>query len=248
MAVLVTRPSPDGEQLTAQLRELAIPAWWMPMIAIRAGQDLPALSARLARLHQGDLVIALSRHAVRFAADAVNRWPAQVQYCAIGRSTAQALQDIHGYSVLYPLQSETSESLLKLRALHHVTGKNVLLLRGNCGRELLGNTLRERGARIQYCECYRRVPLRYDGQAMAQRWQERNITTLVVTSGEILQALWTLIPEPWRHNWLTRCHIIVVSPRLAALASARGWSQITVTDKASNTTLVDVIKKNFKQE
>jgi uroporphyrinogen-III synthase len=34
----------------------------------------------------------------------------------------------------------------------------------------------------------------YDGAEEAMRWHARGINTLVVTSGEMLQQLWSLIP------------------------------------------------------
>ena len=54
------------------------------------------------------------------------------------------------------------------------------------------------------------------------RWQSRSVTTLVVTSGEMLQQLWALIPQWYRERWLLRCRILVVSERLAQ--QAREWA------------------------
>jgi uroporphyrinogen-III synthase len=45
----------------------------------------------------------------------------------------------------------------------------------------------------------------------------------VVTSGEMLQQLFTLIPLWYRENWLLRCRLLVVSERLANLARELGW-------------------------
>ena len=35
------------------------------------------------------------------------------------------------------------------------------------------------------------------------RWQSREVTTVVVTSGEMLQQLWSLIPQWYREHWFT---------------------------------------------
>ncbi len=58
------------------------------------------------------------------------------------------------------------------------------------------------------------------------RWQSRGVTTLVVTSGEMLQQLWALIPQWYRERWLLRCRILVVSERLARQARELGWQDI----------------------
>ncbi|WP_438895058.1 uroporphyrinogen-III synthase, partial [Bacillus cereus group sp. BC243] len=81
-------------------------------------------------------------------------WPTAPRYFAIGRSTALALHTVSGSDVRYPLDRETSEVLLQLPELQTLIGKRALILRGNGGRELLGETLRERGADVTFCECY----------------------------------------------------------------------------------------------
>ncbi len=46
---------------------------------------------------------------------------------------------------------------------------------------------------------------------------------VVVTSGEMLQQLWSLIPQWYREHWLLHCRLLVVSERLAKLARELGW-------------------------
>jgi uroporphyrinogen-III synthase len=99
-------------------------------------------------LQEGDLLFALSQHAVEFAhAQLQQQEPGQPpRYFAIGRTTALALHTVSGADVRYPLDREISEVLLQLPELQTIAGKRALILRGNGGRELLGETLRERGA------------------------------------------------------------------------------------------------------
>ena len=62
-------------------------------------------------------------------------------------------------------------------------------------------------------------------QKGAMRWQSREVTTVVVTSGEMLQQLWSLIPQWYREHWLLRCRLLVVSQRLAKLARELGLAR-----------------------
>jgi uroporphyrinogen-III synthase len=167
------------------------------------GRELPALGGQLAALSAGDLLFALSQHAVEFAHARLQqqglRWPKAPGYFAIGRTTALALHTVSGQNIRYPLDREISEVLLQLPELQNIAGKSALL-RGNGGRELLGETLRERGADVTFCECYQRSAKHYDGAEEAMRWQSRGVTTLVVTSGEMLQQLWSLIPQWYRER------------------------------------------------
>ena len=236
--VLVTRPSPAGEELVGRLRTLGVEAWSLPLIEFTPGRELPYLPEYLTHLAPGDLLVALSKQAVNFAAAALKqaemRWPEQVSAFAIGRATALALHANSGLQVNYPRDREISEVLLQLPELQNINGKTALILRGNGGRELLGTVLGERGASVRFCECYQRNFIHYTGEEEAARWYERGISTLVVTSGEMLQQLWSLFPDWHKHHWLLRCQLIVVSERLAFQAVDLGWKKIKVADNADN--------------
>ncbi|WP_336997063.1 uroporphyrinogen-III synthase [Leclercia sp. M50] len=246
MSILVTRPSPAGDQLVSRLRALGQVAWSFPLIEFTPGRELPLLAGHLAALRADDMLFALSQHAVAFAHARLQqegqRWPDAPRYFAIGRTTALALHTESGKEIRYPLDRETSEVLLQLPELQTVVGKRILILRGNGGRELLGDTLRERGAEVTFCECYQRCNKYYDGAEEAMRWQSRGVTTLVVTSGEMLQHLWSLIPQWYRENWLLRCRLLVVSERLANLARELGWQDIRIADNADNDALLRALQ------
>ncbi|WP_407439209.1 uroporphyrinogen-III synthase [Lelliottia sp.] len=246
MNILVTRPSPAGEQLVSRLRALGQVAWSFPLIEFSPGRELSTLADSLYALQEGDLVFALSQHAVEFAHAQLQqentRWPTAPHYFAIGRTTALALHTVSGIDVRYPLDREISEVLLQLPELQTVAGKRALVLRGNGGRELLGETLTDRGAEVTFCECYQRCAKYYDGAEEAMRWHLRGVDTLVVTSGEMLQQLWSLIPQWYRENWLLRCRLLVVSERLANLARELGWQEIRIADNADNDALLRALQ------
>lgn len=110
------------------------------------------------------------------------------------------------------------------------------------GRELLGESLRERGATVTFCECYQRSPIFYDGSEQSAHWQRSGVDILVVTSGEMLQQIYTLVPDYYRSSWLLRCRLVVVSDRLAALAAQMGWSNIRVAENADNDALIRALQ------
>lgn len=246
MSILVTRPSPAGEELVSRLRTLGLVAWSFPLIEFTPGRELPSLPERLTALRADDMVFVLSQHAVAFAhaylQQAGLRFPAEPHYFAIGRSTALALHTVSGINVRYPHDREISEVLLQLPELQSVHGKHALILRGNGGRELLAETLAERGAQVEFCECYQRSAKLYDGAEEAMRWHTRGVTTLVVTSGEMMRQLFSLIPPWYRENWLLRCRLVVVSERLAHLARELGWQDIRVADNADNDALLRALQ------
>ncbi|WNN44151.1 MULTISPECIES: uroporphyrinogen-III synthase [Winslowiella] len=242
MTILVTRPSPAAEELVSRLRALGQVAWSLPLIEFTPGRDLDRLPQLLSQLSAGDLLFILSQHAIHYAQPIISQheltWPASLDYYAIGRTTALLMHTVSGLPVEYPHQRETSEVLIQLPALMQVAGKRALILRGNGGRELLAETLTERGAEVTFCECYQRCAKVYDGLNEGRRWRDRGIDTLVVTSGEMLQQLYSLFPDIDRQEWLLRCRLVVVSERLATLAREFGWQDITVADGADNDALL----------
>ncbi|AVR01803.1 uroporphyrinogen-III synthase [Pluralibacter gergoviae] len=246
MSILVTRPSPQGENLVSRLRALGREAWSFPLIEFSPGRELSALGGHLAALGEGSLLFALSQHAVAFANARLAQdglsWPTLPDYFSVGRTTALALHQVSGKEVRYPLDREISEVLLQLPELQNIAGKMALILRGNGGRELLGENLTQRGADVTFCECYQRCNRHYDGAEEAMRWQRRGVTTLVVTSGEMLQQLWTLTPQWYRDSWLLGCELLVVSERLAQLARELGWRNIRVADGADNDALLRALQ------
>ncbi|SLM64972.1 MULTISPECIES: uroporphyrinogen-III synthase [Dickeya] len=246
MTILVTRPSPAGEQLVARLRMAGLSAYHSPLIEFSPGRELSQLPGWLKALPAGSLVFALSQQVVEFADPELTRtgtaWPKSLTYFAVGRATGLALHTVSGLAVHYPPERATSETLLQLPALQQVAGQQALLLRGNGGRELLGETLQQRGAQVRYCECYQRSPVPYEGAEQCRRWQHLGVDTLVVTSGEMLQQLYTLVPEYYRQTWLSGCRLIVVSERLATQAQALGWRDICIADNADNDALMHALQ------
>lgn len=246
MTILVTRPSPAGEQLVTRLRALGRVAYHAPLIDFSPGRDLPKLPELLQDMQAGDLVFALSQNAVRYANPLLKRnklsWPVKLSYYAIGRTTALALHTASRLHVTFPPMGETSEMLLSLPLLQNLAGKKALLLRGNGGRELLGASLAERGAAVTFCECYQRSPIYYDGSEQSAHWQRAGVDILVVTSGEMLQQIYTLVPDYYRSSWLLRCRLIVVSDRLAALATQMGWTEVRVAENADNDALTRALQ------
>ena len=246
MTILVTRPSPQSEELVRRLRALGRVAWSFPLIEFTPGRELNQLAQSLNALGDGDLIFVLSQHAVRYAHGQLQQqhlaWPTPPRYFAIGRTTALALHQVSGIDVRYPLDREISEVLLQLPELQNIAGKKALILRGNGGRELIADTLTARGADVTLCECYQRCAIHYDGAQEAMRWQSRGISTIVVTSGEMLQQLWTLTPPWYRESWLLHCRLLVVSERIAKRAREMGWQDIQVADSADNDALLRALQ------
>jgi uroporphyrinogen-III synthase len=137
---------------------------------------------------------------------------------------------------LVPAGRFDSESLLALPELENLAGRQVLIVRGTGGRELLGNTLIERGARVAYADVYRRVLPDADPAPLLARWQQE-IHLATATSGEVLENLLALVGEEGRGR-LLETPLVVVSARTVASARERGFARVELAENASDPALV----------
>lgn len=245
MSVLITRPAPQGQALVAQLQEHGVIAYAYPMLEIIASPAIDQLPHELQQLQAGDSLCAISRHATHFAAQYLQQqqidWPTTINYFAVGKQSAQQLQQACLQTVAYCAAQQTSEGLLTLTGLKQIAGKRVLILRGQAGREHLAQSLMARGAQVSYCQCYQRQVIHYDSLTTVAQWQQQQIRLIVVTSAEILYQLYTLCKTANATAWLLQCRLLTVSQRLTNIAKQQGWQYITTADNPNNRSLLTAV-------
>src|SRR5438874_1776354 len=76
--------------------------------------------------------------------------------------------------------------LLERTEMQHVAGKRVLIVRGEGGRELLGESLAARGALVEYAQCYRRVRPAIDAAPLLAAWRRGELDAVTVLSAQAL--------------------------------------------------------------
>ena len=144
LRILVTRPAGQCEALCRRIAEHGGEGIPWPAIEIEPLRPEARTREQLARAGDEDLVIFVSRNAVAHGAALLPRSP-RPRLAAIGPSTRNALEQI-GLNLDIEPDGFDSESLLAHRQLTALEGHRVFIVRGAGGRELLGDTLRERGA------------------------------------------------------------------------------------------------------
>jgi len=145
----------------------------------------------------------------------------------VGRGSAKELERFGVTGVIVPHERFDSEALLDLPELKDVTGQRVVIFRGEGGRELLGDTLSARGARLEYATCYRRVKPELDASCLLEAWAHGKLHAVVVTSGEGLRNLFDMVGEAGQ-TLLQRTPTLVPHPRIAAAARDLGLKNVIV--------------------
>lgn len=217
----MTRPARQAAGFANRIAALGGTPVIFPAIVILPPADPLALERAHAALRDYDYAVFVSANAVEYGAPDARRWPAGLLAFAPGPGTAQALADAGIADVRVPATTFDSEGLLALPELASPQGKRVLIFRGDGGREHLGDTLRSRGARVDYVACYRRARPAGGAAGLAEAFAQGRIHAVTITSSEGLDNLWGIVDEATRAAWRA-CPTFVPHPRIAAGAQALG--------------------------
>lgn len=225
--IAVTRPREQAAQLRQRIEQLGGNAVLFPLLEISPPADTQSLRESLARLPGFDLAIFISPNAVRYGMEAImaaGGLPPELRIATVGQGSAQALRDAGVKNVIAPRDRFDSETLLALPQLHHVPGWKVAILRGDGGRELLGDTLKARGAQVEYITCYHRGKPRQDAGILLRS----RLDAITLSSSEALNYLWEMLGAAGQKQIAT-VPLFVPHARIAAAAQQQGWQKIIRT-------------------
>ena len=216
--ILITRPREQAQGLAKLVEAAGGRAILFPAIEI---QDVP-----LRKLAEFDLAIFVSPTAVKRALAAM-KWPPRAKAAALGRGTQRELER-HGIKgIIAPDAGADSEALLAVPELQRVAGRRIVILRGEGGRSLLGDTLAARGAQVEYAECYRRVRPQTDSGPLLTAFAKGAVHAVTVSSAEGLENLFEMLGAPGREH-LKKTPLFVPHPRIAAEAKRLGLGEARV--------------------
>lgn len=244
--LLLTRPADDSAMLTDILAEKGIFSSSLPLLEIEPIPVSETMRAVIQGMDRYCAVIVVSKPAARIGVDLVDRYCSQslsLKWFSVGAATAQILQD-HGLDVSFPVEGDDSEALLELTPLREAIARpdaRVLIMRGEGGRELLAERLREQGASVDYLELYRRGLPRYAEGALSERIQAERLNGVVVSSGQGFEHLRQLAGSAWPE--LSRLPLFVPSPRVAVMALAAGAQTVVDCRGASAAALLTALRE-----
>jgi uroporphyrinogen-III synthase len=233
--IVVTRPLAQAAKLSGLIAAQGGVPVVFPLLDIGPAEDSEPLRRAISRLDQYALAVFISPNAADFSVPAIlagRSWPAGLQAAAIGQSTVARLASYGIGNTIAPAERFDSEALLELPALQtaRVGGQRVAIFRGNGGRELLADTLRERGAQVDYVTCYHRsAPT--DSAALEALWRNSQLDALTISSSEGLRNLVDLLDADGR-ACLRSTPVFVPHQRIAEAAESFGLQRVILTGPA----------------
>lgn len=237
--VVITRPLAQSAALAQQVAAIGRKAILFPLLDIQPLPDQAPLRAALSNLRRYALVAFVSPNAIDAAFAVMPEWPADMPLAIVGEGSRKALAS-HGVTennarIFSPADPERtdSETLLQVLDVAALQGRDVLIVRGETGRELLGDALRAAGALVTQVAAYRRTAPVLDAARRAQLVQlVASQNDWIVTSSEALRNLLQMVEQVAGHAGVAKMqqqNILAPHARIAETARSLGFQQIVQT-------------------
>lgn len=242
--VIVTRPVAQSDRLSAMINDAGGKAIRIPALEIRSTDNTEATKEVFARIGEFQTVLFISPNAVRHSLQFVSADELARHRCiAIGASTAQAMTQAGIECDAHPKNNFTSEALLELPVLQDVNDENILIIRGNGGRALLGNELTRRGANITYAEVYQRQVPEKSGAQLNELLKHSGADLVVANSGETLANIVSMV-DPDLRDALFDLPVVTGSARVGQAVTSAGFRHAPlIADSPDDSALMDAINR-----
>ncbi|MEY2342935.1 uroporphyrinogen-III synthase [Acidithiobacillus sp. IBUN Pt1247-S3] len=244
--IVVTRPKEQSAELIAELQRLGARPIAFPALQIDAPDTWHSLDDALDRINEFDWAVFTSRNAVHFALSrwqsrGQQDWPKKLRVAAVGRESAKALAEFAIEATLAPKRAG-SESLLDSPEWQEVAGQQFALFAGDQGRELIEQTLSQRGAAVEKVFCYRRVVPGANPTPLLHAWARGELDAVTVTSPEIFHNFYQMVGGLGQ-RWLKKTPIIAISPLTAEAVTSKGLPAPWIAPEASNAGLITALEE-----
>lgn len=234
--IVVTRPRAQAAPLAEAITAAGGTPLLFPLLDIAPAADPAPLATAIQCLADYTLAVFISPNAVDYSLPAIlaaGPWPAGLIPAAVGQGTVKALAAYGVSGCVVPSERFDSEALLELPALQadRVAGCRAAIFRGDGGRELLADTLRERGATVDCIACYQRsAPVGGAGDLM-NAWRAGALDAITVSSSEGLRYLVDMLDAEGRAR-LAETPVFVPHVRIAENARLLDLRQVVLTAPA----------------
>ena len=246
--VIITRPFVQAIEFAAQVAAIGRQAEVFPLLEIHPLADTIALDETLSNLANFALVAFVSPNAVHAFLARIQAWPDGLPIAVMGAGSRAALAE-HGITdanarIISPMNPERtdSETLLEVLDLSDFGDREVLIVRGESGRELLADALRSRGVAVCQIAAYQRVTATFtEEKKRSLKLMLARENDWIITSSEALRNLFNWVKDLDLDNGVAKMqhqNIFVPHVRIAETAQNLGFQFITLTGSGDESLLV----------
>ncbi len=249
---MVTRPEHQAQPFCDMLSQQGAQVIRLPLIEI-AALPLDKNTRRiLAQTELPDFAVFISPNAVAHGLAVLQQHKPllnKLKLVTIGKASALKMQQILGREPdIYPTEQYNSEALLALDSMQaeQVRNKKVIIFRGQGGRELLADSLRQRGAQVHYAQVYRRIRPQLQTGILDNIWNGPLVPDIIsLSSNEALNNLLAMHDTPADRHYLPQLlhtPLVVVTEKMRSNARQQGFTEhILLAAKAANEALLESV-------
>ena len=226
---ILTRPAGRSDALVRALCQKGWRVIECPALTIRAAVVDPRIP--LPRPAAFDMVVFVSGAAVAGYARQLGKgvdWPVTTLAAAVGPATARAAHAAFGgdITVLHPssAQAQDSEALWDVIVREPQLPRRVLIVRGQVGREWLGEKMRECRIEVQAHVGYEREVAAWSPETVRTlcEWAEQGVRPVwLLTSAEGIAATLDQAQTHGLIDWCRESAFVVTHPRLTRVLQQR---------------------------
>ena len=246
--LVVTRPLEQADSLCRRIEAGGGRAIRFPVLAIAPAPDTAELEAIVPRLDEFDFAFFVSPNAIHHALEFVGArrdWPPGLRVATVGKGSEKVLIERGFSDAVVPQDGFDSESVLALPEFSAaaIRGRKVLIFRGDGGRDLIRDTLRTRGAEVEYVTCYQRSCPQLDPALVLEPAARGELDGLLLTSSEGVRNLKVMLGEHAMHA-LREVVVFASHARIGTEARAAGFVNVIETE-AGDDGLLQALTKHF---
>lgn len=253
--VVLTRPRGQNKNLLECLSGRGLSCIELPMLEIAmldAAEAIAAAHVQIGSLHQYDYALFVSANAVESAAKFCRQqgveWPAELCCIGMGAATEKAIEH-NGWHLLpqgaESVASLSSELMMQQPWAQLVKGLQVVIVKGEGGREYMQQTLADRGAHVAELLLYRRERPVYSNEFLSRSLcevaQSAQSSAIVLASADTLNNWHHALEQSGLIALKRQLNLVVPSQRVAELAREKGFSEIRVASGASNDAFIQAL-------
>lgn len=233
LSVLVTRSRAQAQLLIQALQAQDANVHFVPLLEIKDYCPPHQNQATIEHLGAYDDIIFISANAVAYGLKHLSehgkQLPSHARLFCVGEKTKKTLDELDYPHGIVPKKEFSSDGLLALPELKDIAQRSILIIRGKGGRETLKHTLQQRGAEVDYFECYERVFLHENTARLNQVVKAHDIDAICCSSLQTFEHLVSMLET----EALKNSHVVSISRRMTQYAVKSGFKKPIIQAKSA---------------